>query len=282
MSRENKKSLVKQVQDQLDSLLAIGQSKHAAKKDGSYLKHIYSWNTYRTYLKHCCYFVKWAKETHKCKTLADARPYVNEWLESRSGLSAYTQKLEASALAKMYGCTIKDFVVVKSRVRSEITRSRGEKTRDSHFSESRNQELIEFCKATGLRRFELESLRKDQLFVSEGPHYQLQIIGKGGRMRFSPIVCESSEALEAILRRFEGSNGFVWGKVHNGADIHAYRSVYATRIYNLHKRDDIPAKDRYYCRNDLKGTVYDKYAMKIASEALGHNRISVIAGHYLR
>ena len=38
---------------------------------------------------------------------------------------------------------------------------------------------------------------------------------------------------------------------------------------------------RYYCRNDLKGVVYDKQAMRIASRALGHNRICVIAGHYL-
>lgn len=32
----------------------------------------------------------------------------------------------------------------------------------------------------------------------------------------------------------------------------------------------------------LKGVVYDKKAMKVVTEALGHNRISVIAEHYLR
>jgi len=32
----------------------------------------------------------------------------------------------------------------------------------------------------------------------------------------------------------------------------------------------------------LKNVWYDKKAMLIASAALGHNRISIIAGHYIR
>lgn len=44
---------------------------------------------------------------------------------------------------------------------------------------------------------------------------------------------------------------------------------------------DIPQKDRYIMRGDRKGVVLDRQAMKTASEFLGHNRESVIAGHYL-
>ena len=40
--------------------------------------------------------------------------------------------------------------------------------------------------------------------------------------------------------------------------------------------------DAYVCRGELKGTIYDRKAMAIVSDALGHNRISVIAGHYLK
>jgi len=46
--------------------------------------------------------------------------------------------------------------------------------------------------------------------------------------------------------------------------------------------DKIPKKERYCCRSDLKGVWYDKKAMLIASSALGHNRISIIAAHYIR
>ena len=39
--------------------------------------------------------------------------------------------------------------------------------------------------------------------------------------------------------------------------------------------------ERYVCRCDRAGVVYDKAAMKQVSRFLGHNRIEVIAGHYL-
>ena len=82
---------------------------------------------------------------------------------------------------------------------------------------------------------------------------------------------------------FAGSEK-VWSKVPNGADIHSYRSQYATKMYNSLARDreQIPKGDRYCCRGDLKGVWYDKQAMREVSNALGHDRISVIAGHYIR
>ena len=152
MGRENKLSIIGQVQKSLDSKLAIGESKHQAKIAGVAQDHIYSWNTYRTYLKHGCYFVKWAKAKYGCKTLEQARPYVDEYLQSRSHLSAYTQKLDASALGKVYGCSTKEFVATETRHRADISRSRGEKVRDRNFSESRNKEFVDFCRSTGLRR----------------------------------------------------------------------------------------------------------------------------------
>ena len=47
-------------------------------------------------------------------------------------------------------------------------------------------------------------------------------------------------------------------------------------------KDEISPAERYVCRRDCAGIVLDKRAMRIASEALGHSRINVIAGHYLR
>ena len=37
----------------------------------------------------------------------------------------------------------------------------------------------------------------------------------------------------------------------------------------------------YYCRSDRKGVVYDRRALFEASAALGHNRETVVAEHYL-
>ena len=40
-------------------------------------------------------------------------------------------------------------------------------------------------------------------------------------------------------------------------------------------------RSAYYCRKDLKGTTYDRKALFEASRALGHNRESIVAEHYL-
>lgn len=279
MARE--KGLTKQVQEALDEKLKIGHSKYADKKSGIANNHIYSWSTYRAYLKHGCYFVKWAKNEYGCRTLGDARQHVDAYLQKRidDGLSPYTQKLEASAIAKIYGCRTDDFIKTETRHRADITRSRGEKVRDKHFSEERNKDFVNFCKATGLRRSELKTLKTEQLsYDSDTKTFNLTIIGKGGRLRETLVL--SDEA----VNRIQNANGIVWPKIPNGADIHAYRADYCTAIYDKFARNiaEIPKEDRYCCRGDLKGIWYDKKAMEIASKALGHNRISVIAGHYIR
>lgn len=297
MGYKNKKSLVLQVQEALESKLKIGHSKHQDKILGIADKHIYSWSTFQTYMKHCNYFAKWAKAEHGCKTLDAARPYVDEYLQKLmdEGKSPYTQKLEASAIAKMYGCSSEDFIKTEVRHRSEISRSRGERVRDTNFSVKRNSELINFCQCTGLRRSELETLRPEQLVQKSDGSFWLNIRGKGGRERLAPIV-GTPEQVKAVTDRIQASDGLVWPRVHNAADIHAYRAEYGTRIYELHARpiEEIPydsvnagsglryQSEVYNCRGDLKGVKYDKKAMLIASNALGHNRISVIAGHYIR
>ena len=159
-NRANKGSLVRQTETTLHSYLAIGRKKGPDKAAGTMHQYIYSWETFRTYLKHCCYFVNWCKQQYGCKTIKECRPYVAAWMKTREGLSAYTQKLEASALAKLYGCTAKERgIQTKPRKRSEIKRSRGDAVRDQHFNEKLYAEFVEFCRSTGLRRAELKALR---------------------------------------------------------------------------------------------------------------------------
>ena len=289
---KNKQSLVKQVKDALDNRLAVGEKKHPDKSiklaDGRTLssQKIYSWETYRTYLKHCNYFTNWCKDNYKCKTLTDCREHADEWLQSRidAGLSAYTIKLEVSALGKLYGVSADELTAVKtpSRVRTEITRSRGDAVRDAHFSEERNRDLVSFCQSTGLRRSELERLRGSDLIRSQDGRLIIKVIGgKGGRNRVAPVVGD----VETVRRLCDAAgDGLVWGKVHSAADIHSYRRDYCQRVYDLHKRpvEQLHGHDLYHCRGDRKGWVFDRAAMLAASRALGHNRECVIAEHYLQ
>lgn len=281
MAHHNKESLVRQVDAALNSKARFGQSRHEAKKNDTAKDGIYSYSTMRNYKKHCCIFVTYCKKTHGCKTLEQCRPYVDEWLNCRmAACSAATVKLEACALAKLYGCSSTDFVKTPPRHRADITRSRGVKVRDAHFSEKNHQQLVDFCRSTGLRRRELEALRGSDLEFVDG-HYCIHVRnGKGGRERYAVITGD----VDSVVRLMQAAgDDLVFGKVASAADIHGYRREYATAYYRQVARplDTLAHDEIYFCRRDKKGIHYDRDAMLTVSRSLGHNRICVIAGHYL-
>ena len=141
---------------------------------------------------------------------------------------------------------------------------------------------MRFCRATGLRRAELQQLRGTDLIEIDGePFICVSRGAKGGRHRNISLTFEK-DFIQALMRS-KGEEK-VFEKVPNGADIHSYRAEFATRLYKKLARDidSLPKSEKYHCRKDLKGVCYDKKAMLEVSRALGHNRISVIAGHYIR
>lgn len=296
MGYKNKKSLILLVKEQLDSKLAIGQNKHAAKAAGTYKEHIYSWGTYKTYLQQCCQFVRWCKAAAKKdgskqpRTLENCRQYVVRYMEhlQQQEYSAYTQKLVLSALCKLYGEYPVDGrpfglpeMQQQMRHRADITRSRDIVERDKHFSEKNNNDIVTFCKCSGLRRAELTQIRGIDL---DGGSLMVYRGTKGGRVRIVPIVGSADEIAAVQQMAAAAGNNKIFPHISSAMDVHHYRSVYCQRIYDQYARplEQIPPQDRYYCRRDQRGIVYDKKAMLQASKALGHNRISVIAGHYLQ
>lgn len=307
MGHRNRKSLTRQVQERYDLMLAIGRSKHADKRRGLSMFYIYSWNTYRTYLKHANYFVQWCRKTHGCKTLDECKPYAAEWMQTRSGLSAYTQKMEASALVKLYHSSAAVLGLETAAVsRADIKRSRYDAVRDRSFNETLHSDLVEFCRSVGCRRSELGQLRGNALTLHDGVwciHFTQAT--KGGRARYSP-VCGDLELVQRVCRAAGDGKVIMQlearGCVPHAADIHSYRADYATRVYLKNARPveslrgvrewygrvnrttgehiDEPALYRLRC--DRRGEVLDRAAMLTASRALGHNRVSVVADHYLR
>lgn len=205
---------------------------------------------------------------------------MNEWLQQRAdqGLSAWTVQLEAKALGKLYGISPDDENYFKppKRNREDIKRSRGDRVRDQHFSKANNDELIKFCRGTGLRRMELENLRGKDLVSREQIEAEITRIegipegqrtaaltkrlemlqdtrmfqegyfvhvrnGKGGRERLSPIIGKNAERIIERIRETPAKEK-VWQFVHQCADIHSYRADYATAIYKAHARkiEEIP------------------------------------------
>ena len=284
MGRKNKayfKDLHQQAYDRLTGMQAFGESKKEAVANGTAKDKIFSFNTYKDYWKHTKYFIKYIKDNHpECTTLKSAKKYTNEWLQARvdQGLSAWTVQLEAKALGKLYGISPDDENYFKppKRNREDIKRSRGVRVRDRHFSKTNNDELIRFCKGTGLRRSELVELRGKDLITREQIEAEISRLesrlpaeltsadtkrlemlqdarlfpegyfthvrnGKGGRERLSPIVGPDAAQIIERLQNTPGEEK-VWQHVHQSADIHGYRAEYATAIYKAHAREiqDIP------------------------------------------
>lgn len=277
-----RKSLTRQVEETLKEKLKIGQSKHKAKKEGK-AQGIYSYKTFSVYLEQCNYFTRYCKEEHGCRYLGECRQYADEYLQNRidRGNSPYTLHLIRSALCKLYGDTSRDYIPLPKRRRQDITRSRKEVIRDKHFSEENHKDIIDFCKATGLRRHELKQLRGTDCFTKDATLYVVVNKGKGGKYREVPVLKEYRGHVLKLMK--SAADGFVFPDVPNGMDVHSYRAVYATAYYKRIARPifRIPSHERYYCRGDRKGIMLDRVAMLQVSRALGHNRVSVIAGHYL-
>ena len=137
-----------------------------------------------------------------------------------------------------------------------------------------------------MRRSEIACLTGNSLVERDGKYYIYAHKGtKGGKVRFAPIVAEKGLESEIVAKMRECGEGKVFDHIPNGADVHGYRSDYATSLYRMNERDFETVKksgDVYYCRRDRAGEWLDRQAMRITSEALGHNRIDVIAGNYLR
>jgi integrase len=284
MGRKNKaysKNLHQQAYDKLTGMQAFGESKKVAIQNGTAKDKIFSFNTYRTYWNHTKYFIKYIQEKHpECTTLKSAKKFVNEWLQLRvdQGLSAWTVQTEAKALGKLYGIMPEDNNYFKppERNRKDIKRSRGDRVRDTHFSVTNNDELIKFCKGTGLRRSELSALKGKDLVIrrqieekiaqievkneKERTHHEIKQMtmlkdtkmfegeyftyvrkGKGGRERVSPIVGRNAEQIVERIK-LTSKEDKVWQYVNSNADIHGYRAEYATTIYKTYARkiEDIP------------------------------------------
>lgn len=284
MGRRNKaysKDLHQQAYDRLTGMQAFGESKKEAVANGTEKEKIFSFNTYKSYWKHTKYFIKYIKENYpECTTLKSAKKYVNEWLQARvdQGLSAWTVQLEAKAMGKLYGISPDDENYFKppKRNREDIKRSRGDRVRDKHFSKTNNDELIKFCKGTGLRRAELGELRGKDLVTREqieaeisqlesrpaaeltpadtkrlemlqdtrlfeGDYFTHVRNGKGGRERMSPIIGPNTEQIVERIKSTPAEEK-VWQHIHQSADIHGYRAEYATIIYKAKARaiEEIP------------------------------------------
>lgn len=318
------RDLHQQAYDRLKGMQSFGDSKSADKKydrdhdTDTTAGKIYSYSTYKTYWKHTKYFLKWVKENHpEIKKLDKARKYVPEWLQTRvdAKLSAWTIQTEAAALNKLYSIKTDDPKRFQppQRRKEDIVRSRGTKIRDAHFSEVKNEELVNFCKGCGFRRNVLEKLRGDDLYdrarveadlekaktdgdaamtkactdaLKTFPNKEYFILhrkDKGGKIRISPIVGPNMDKIVDRMKNTVPSK-LVWQYVSSNCDVHSYRSDYATYLYKEYARpiENLSFKNKIKCADGkYRSEIYicrgDEAGKKLDRKAIGV--ISIALGH---
>lgn len=265
-----------------------GQDRHADKKTGDDVRRIYSTRTYQTYRQQGKAFAAYAK-AHGCKTLDQAREVVPGYLQSLidEGKSGYSVRTAASAIGKVYGVDYNSFgIEMPERKRSEIKNNRGQSKMiaSGHISEETAEKYASILRCIGLRRSEALLARGTDLIEKDGSYYIHVPRGKGGKER-TAIIQGTAAEIEAVVQKFkEAGKGRVWpAGIPKDVPIHRYRSQYAERVYRACARpvEALQGHDRYFCRNDLKGLIYDRQALAYVSKQLGHSRVGVVAVNYL-
>lgn len=287
------KSIIRQAIDRFDGLMAInesrGKAKEAAQQAGEYqwaftTGRIHSFKTRSVYQEHTLKFVTWVRTTYQIKDLAHldvrADELVTTWLQQRLAeqKSPYTLQVERAALRMFFSNrTLATTVTLPRRTRENITRSRGSKIGDTHIQLANFRPLITFLQATGLRRQEARDLHCRDITAGHDGVLVHVASGKGGKIREVPVLPGHEQAvLDAVVGRDPDERVFV--RIPGRIDVHSYRREYAQALYLYYApgRQLPPATGRLHPQD------YDRTAAQRVSWALGHNRIDVVARHYLR
>jgi len=286
--------------EQLESLMAIGESRHEAKKAlreetgadplvAISTGKIHSYETRTKYQGVTKRFIHWCKERRHIFRLSEARAHAEElvsaYLMERLALGRKPATLQGdrSGLRLFFqDPDLAEDVPIPPRLRQEITRSRKPAARDQRISRALAEPVEEFFAACGVRRDEADCLRADDVQPSQRPQYQLEIdikkgYGKGGRTRRAPVYPGREQQVLARIAGLAPNERLFPHKVDSRLNPQAQRRQYAQNFYQLLSGRELPPTDRRLRKSD-----YDTAAALEVSTYLGHSRIDVILRSYLR
>lgn len=242
MGRPSKKSLQFQFKETLQGMVRFGQSRHEAKeerrkageKNIGATDGIFSINTLIDYVKKTKHFAKWVKIEHGCRTMADAKQYVPEFLEYRKTceLSPWTIHGECAAISKAYGCSMNAWgVELPRRTKDKIKRSRYNVEMDKHINTDNYPELMDFLHGVGPRNFEAEKAKPEDVSPDEKV---VHIRGKGGKHRNVTVLPMYVESIKAMVEKAkEEGRTKLFESIPKNLDVHAIRREFAQAKYKF-------------------------------------------------
>lgn len=280
--------------ERLDALMAPGEKRSEAKAaarragetswaftDGK----IHSYQTRTNYQKQVMRFIQWCRAEYHMTRLEqlDARAdalasqYLFEHIQQ--GYSAWTLQTERSALRLFFSDRqLAASVHLPPRKREHITRSRGPAVRDRHIQLDHWQPLIRFLEACGLRREEVRDLYVRDVYHRrrDGQLVVHVVKGKGGKEREVPVFPGREQAVLDVTTG-RSADEPVFPRLPVALDIHAIRRRFAQELYEHCSGRPLPPQE-----GRLSSADFDRAAAEHVTHCLGHNRIDVIFGHYLR
>ena len=260
-------SLNHQMFQRLESLKAIGESRHQAKlkaKDqGGKVETIHSYKTYDAYKQSSKTFIKWLKqEFPEIKDIRNIDKDVGAMYvkyREQQGVSPYTYSQDIAMLNKTLSLGLtKSYCGVANRSIKAITKGRI----DNGFKTD-SMRLETIIKASGLRRNELYNLRKSDLLISGNRVTGVRVRNgaKGGRPRVIEVIGKYQKSFYDLVESIESDSKVVTEQIPKKLQTHRLRAEFAQEKYK-----ELIALGRKDPKQDL-------------TYSMGHNRTSVLV-HY--
>lgn len=267
----------------------------------------YSQSTYDQYIQKAVIYTKWlSNDLGHRPSFSEQREHIEDYLDFRvnlaknGDLSAGTVMAERTQLSKIYQVDLDHYNCPK---RTGATKGR---SHDRHWNNDNHREQMRFYEMTGFRKAEYTFLSEQRIAGYEKktqqrlerdlhgrvcnlqPNYENGLITsitalrcKHGKTNTAVVLPEHREAVTEIFssRKFEE-----YLDPSDHCNVHACRRQYAQELYKKVTRDlsTLPESDLYRCRGENAGKVYDKQALDIVSNSLGHGngRYYDVVHHY--
>jgi len=100
--------------------------------------------------------------------------------------------------------------------------------------------------------------------------------GKGGKERKVAVFPGREQAVLAV-KEGRAECTLVFDRLPSAMDIHAYRRRFAQELYEHVSGRALPPRE-----GRLQSPDFDRSAAEHVTKCLGHNRLDVIFGHYIR
>lgn len=261
----------------MESRCRYGQSKYQAKREffsanptatarDFHVAGIFSIVTWETYARRWRSFCAWLRDQDIAVRRLDqvSIEHVAAYLMdlNAGGRSAWTLYAARSMFRKMYFGEIlaEQILHIALPRRRQADVKRGRHVKRDPADEKKYWQVLMVARASGLRRVELLRLRAGDVLHDRVIVHQ----GKGGKYREAPILPEYRLQLQLLLAGMEPDQK-VLGWFPPRLNVHACRREYAQQLFEMYEPVVGPDK-----------------ALKIVTQALGHERESVARTSYLR